>query len=132
MEMKAFPSRSELPANTVANVEKPVPSSSQGGGHHNSSQGGGHHSSSQGGGGHHLYPALHEGRAHAQPRLVGRQDKMSGNMKVEVDSHRERDEEKCGDLPILKCKGEKLSQNQSGKKEVEKIKREEEELLERL
>ena len=57
---------------------------------------------------------------------------MSGNMKVEVDSHRERDEEKRGHLPILKRKAEKLSQSQAGKKEVEKMKREEEELLERL
>ena len=37
-----------------------------------------------------------------------------------------------GDLPFLKHKGEKPSESQSGMKEVEKMKREEEELLERL
>ena len=106
-----FFSRSELPANTVAKVESPVPSSSQGGGHN-------------------LYPALHGGCA--QPHLVGRQDRMSVNMTVEVHTPTKRDEEKSGDLPFLKHKGEKPSQSQSGMKEVEKMKREEEELLERL
>ena len=57
---------------------------------------------------------------------------MSVNMKVEVRTHRERNEEKSGDLPILKRKGEKPSESQSGMKEVEKMRREEEELLERL
>ena len=100
-----FFSRAELPAKSVAKVGSPVPSSSQGGGHHG-------------------------GRA--QPHLVGRQDKMSVNTTVEVHTHRERNEEKSGDLPIVKRKGEKPSQSQSGMKEVEKMRREEEELFEQL
>ena len=51
MELKDFFTRSELPANTVAKVGSPVPSTSQRGGHH-------------------LNPALQEGCAH----LVGRQN----------------------------------------------------------